>query len=157
MFELITPISYWVLTALWLVILGLYLGKLKQIKSVDRTIAALLTILSIDAFRTLFESVFFELYFNSEFGLLPMDIYDVLSKPGFIIIPKIINIVTGLAVLYLLIYRWVPREIHEREEFLHNLLEAKNVSEEKEATLQSILDAIPDGVFLQIQSARLLA
>lgn len=146
MFELITPISYWILTALWLVILGLYLGKLKQTKTVDRTIAILLVILAIDAFRTVFESVYFGLYFNSQFGLIPIGIYDVLSKPALLIIPKLINVATGLVVLFLLIYRWVPREIRQREEALHNLREAKNASEKNEATLQSILDAIPDAI-----------
>ena len=146
MFEFITPVSYWILTALWLVILGLYLGKLRKIKAVDRTVVALLSILAIDAFRTLFESVYFGLYFNSQFGLIPIDFYNVLSNPAALIIPKIINVVTGVAVLFLLIYRWVPREIREREEAMHNLLEAKNAAEESEANLKSILAAIPDAI-----------
>ena len=115
MFELITPISYWVLTILWLVILGLYLGKLRQLKVAGGAVAVLLFILAIDAFRTLFESVYFGLYFNSLFGLLPMGIYDMLKQPELVIIPKLINVTAGLLVLFLLIRRWVPREIRERE------------------------------------------
>jgi len=115
LFELITPISYWVLTILWLVILGLYLGKLRQLKVAGGAVAVLLFILAIDAFRTLFESVYFGLYFNSLFGLLPMGIYDMLKQPELVIIPKLINVTAGLLVLFLLIRRWVPREIRERE------------------------------------------
>lgn len=149
MFELITPISYWVLTILWLVILGLYLGKLRQSKVAGGAVAVLLTILAIDAFRTVFESAYFGLYFNSMFGLLPKGIYDLLSQPALIIIPKLINVVAGLLVLFLLIRRWVPREIREREEWIENLQEAKRIAEEKreEAEQQFLkFEAIFNGI-----------
>lgn len=131
MFELITPASYWVLTILWLVILWLYLSKLRQSQAVGGTVATLLFILAIDAFRTVFESAYFGLYFNSLFGLLPKGIYEVLSQPALLIIPKILNVVAGLLVLFLLIRRWVPREIREREEWIQSLQEAKLVAEKK--------------------------
>ena len=157
MFEFITPISYLILTALWLVILGLYLGKLKQVKAVDRTIAVLLTILAIDAFRTVFESIYFGLYFNSQFGLIPIGFYDILSKPALVIVPKLINLIAGFLVLFLLIQRWVPKEIHEREEALENLLQEKNAAEEKEATLQSILNANPDAIVFTDSERRIVS
>lgn len=125
MFELITPASYWILTILWLVILGLYLSKLRQSKVIGGAVAVLLSILAIDAFRTVFESVYFGLYFNSLFGLLPKGIYDVLSQPALLIIPKLLNVIAGLLVLFLLIRRWVPREIHEREEWVTTLQESE--------------------------------
>lgn len=118
MLNLIAPISYWILTILWLVILWLYITKLRSLKAVDEIVAVLLLILAVDAFRTLFESVYFGLYFNSLFGLLPKTIYEALSQPSLLIIPKLINVVAGLTVLFLLIRRWLPREIHEREEMI---------------------------------------
>lgn len=126
MFDLITPISYWILTILWLAILVLYLGNLRQLKITGGAVAVLLTILAIDAFRTVFESVYFGLYFNSLFGLLPKSIYEVLSQPELVIIPKLLNVVTGLIVLFLLIRRWLPREIREREEWIVALQESEN-------------------------------
>ncbi len=146
MFELITPISYWILTVLWLVILVLYLGKLRQSMAVGGTVAVLLTILAIDAFRTVFESAYFGLYFNSLYGLLPKGIHAVLSQPALVSIPKLINVGAGLLVLFLLVRRWVPREIRERADWIHNVEEAKRVAEEKQASLTAIFDGIPDGI-----------
>ena len=125
MFDLITPFSYWVLTILWLLILVLYLTKLRQSKVIGGTVAVLLTVLAIDAFRTVFESAYFGLYFNSKFGLLPSGIFDVLSQPGLIVIPKLINVFAGCVVLFLLVYRWIPREVSEREEWVERLRESE--------------------------------
>jgi len=148
-FELITPFSYWILTILWLVILWLYLSTLRHLKVAGGAVAVLLTILAIDAFRTVFESAYFGLYFNSLFGLLPKGVYDMLSQPELIVIPKLINVVTGLIVLFLLIRRWVPREIHEREEWIENLQKSKLVAEERgeEAEKQFLkFEAIFNGI-----------
>ena len=88
MFQLITPISYWILTILWLVILWLYLAKLRNTKAADKTVTVLLIILAIDAFRTVFESAYFGLFFNSLFGLIPKVFHDVLSDPGLLLFQK---------------------------------------------------------------------
>ncbi|MBT4888508.1 MAG: PAS domain S-box protein [Rhodospirillales bacterium] len=157
MFQLITPISYWVLTVLWLVILGLYLVRLRHIKSIDGTVAVLLTILAVDAFRTVFESAYFGLYFNSLFGMLPKGIYEVLSLPELIIIPKIINVIAGILVLALLIRRWVPRELEERERLVGNLRAAVVESNHNEARLNAILDGISDGVIFVDINRRIVA
>lgn len=140
MFELITSASYWVLTILWLVILGLYLGKLRHFKIAGGAIAVLLSILAIDAFRTVFESVYFGLYFNSLFGLLPISIYDMLTRPELVIIPKLINVAAGLLVLFLLIRRWVPREIREREEWIMAL-------QKSEGHVRNLLDSAAEAIY----------
>ncbi len=72
MFSLITPASYWILTTLWLLILWLYLTRLWQKKMAGVAVTILLTVLAIDAFRTMFESAYFGLYFNSKLGLLDL-------------------------------------------------------------------------------------
>jgi diguanylate cyclase (GGDEF)-like protein/PAS domain S-box-containing protein len=153
MFELITPLSYWILTALWLVILVLYIAKLRHSKAAEKTVTVLLVILAIDAFRTVFESAYFGLYFNSLFGLLPKIFHDVLSQPGLLVIPKILNIVAGLLVLFLLIRHWVPRQIREREEWIKSLKDAKTLAEVKQdeaeqqfLKFKSIFDGIPDAI-----------
>ncbi len=143
MLELITPVSYWILSILWLIILALYLGKLKQEKAAGGAVAILLTLLSIDAFRTLFESVYFGLYFNSMFGLLPQGIYDVLSTPGSIIIPKIVNIMAGVIVLTLLIRKWVPNEIQAREERIKILEDSNAKLNRSEARFRTLMENIP--------------
>jgi PAS domain S-box-containing protein len=122
LFALITPLSYWVLVALWAAILWLYLQARRQTAS-NSAVAVLLFILSIDALRTLIESAYFGLYFNSQFGLLPEEIHTTLGRPELIVLPKLINIAAGLIVLFLLIRRWLPSELRERhrqEELLRN-------------------------------------
>jgi two-component system, cell cycle sensor histidine kinase and response regulator CckA len=121
-FALITPLSYWILVALWASILWLYLRTRRQTAS-NSAVAVLLLILSIDALRTLIESAYFGLYFNSQFGLLPAEIQAFLGRPELIVLPKLVNIAAGLTVLILLIRRWLPSEIRERsrqEELLRN-------------------------------------
>ena len=136
MFDLITPISYWILVLLWLAILWVYLSKFRQLKALGGAVAVLLVILSIDAFRTLFESIYFGLYFNSLFGLLPKTIHDALAEPALLIIPKLVNVITGLMILFLLTRPWIPRELDEREQWIKNL-------QEKEQQFSVLLDKSP--------------
>ncbi|ABV37821.1 signal transduction protein containing a membrane domain an EAL and a GGDEF domain-like protein [Shewanella sediminis HAW-EB3] len=146
-FKLITPISYWVLATLWVVIIGVYLLKLRQLRAegaVSRTVTVLLIILAIDAFRTIVESVYFGLYFNSLYGLIPKSIADLLSQPALLIIPKLINIFAGVLVILLLIKRWVPRDIHERKEALLALHAAKSASVNNENLFNSIFNGVTD-------------
>ena len=148
-FEIITPILYWVLTTLWLIIVGIYVVKLRQLKAVDGAVRGALTVLlivlSIDAFRTIIESVYFGLYFTSLYGLIPKAIQELLSQPSLLILPKLINIAVGLLVILLLLKHWVPREIREREEALRFLVETKTTSINNERLFKSISDCATDG------------
>ncbi|MCT7941594.1 sensor domain-containing protein [Shewanella holmiensis] len=154
--QFITSMSYWVLTILWLVIVGIYLQKIKQLKAIKGvlggTITVLLMILTIDAIRTIIESVYFGLYFNSMYGLLPNSIHELLSQPNLLILPKTINIAAGLLVIWLLINHWIPRELREREESLRILNEAKISSLNNEKLFTSIFNCVSDGcVFVDPQ------
>jgi len=153
MFNLITPLSYWVLTILWLVILGLYLAKLRTTKTADKAVSILLIILAIDAFRTVFESAYFGFYFNSLYGLIPKVFHDVLSQPGLVVVPKLINIIAALLVLFLLIRNWLPRQMREREAWIDSLKTARLVAEVKQdeaekqfQKFKSIFDSIPEAI-----------
>ncbi|MBU8870187.1 MAG: response regulator [Gemmatimonadales bacterium] len=120
-FELITPISYWVLVILWSIILGLYLVRMRNISARGGSIAVLLTILALDAFRTLFESLYFGLYFNSKFGFLPEFIGTTLGHSQYLFIPKLINIIAGVVVFALLVRRWIPREVAQEQRLIKEL------------------------------------
>lgn len=63
--ELITSSLYWLLFAVWLVILVLYLLNLRKHHLFGGAVSVLLVILAIDAFRTLFESAYFRLMVKS--------------------------------------------------------------------------------------------
>ncbi len=49
-FDLVTPMLYWVITILWLVIVGIYLVKIRQLKAVDGAISGTLIILLVIRF-----------------------------------------------------------------------------------------------------------
>lgn len=140
MTKLVVPLSYWLLILLWSVVLALYISKLRRLSSTSRGIAVLLTILSIDAFRTLFESTYFGLYFNAQFGFLPKAIFTTLGRPELLAIPKIINIITGVIVLALLIRRWLPKEVQAEQE----LAQALAISKER---MQLALDGAALGTW----------
>jgi len=128
-------------------ILGLYLYKLRQSRIVGGAVGVLLVVLAIDAFRTLFENVYFGFYFSSLYGFLPKGIHEVLLHPSLIIIPKLINIIAGILVLVLLIRRWVPREIREREEWIQNLQKSNLKLRESEARYDRVIKGTHDGIW----------
>lgn len=144
--EILTSLSYWVLTILWLVILGLYLASRGQARR-DPNVAILLVILSIDAFRTVFESVYFGLYFNSLYGLLPPSISVLLGKPSLVLLPKLINVLAGLGVLFILIRNWLPKTLREKRESDDALQLASTVFTHAE---EGIVIASPEGVTLDV-------
>ncbi|MEQ8228234.1 MAG: PAS domain S-box protein [Rhodospirillales bacterium] len=125
------------MTALWLVILGLYVIKLRQSKMASAGIAVLLVILAIDAFRSVFESIYFGIFHNSRFGLLPPEFAEFLGQPSMLLLPKAVNITAGVLVLVLLIRHWLPREIREGEEIRR-----------KDAVLRSVFDDAAVGMVL---------
>ncbi len=51
-FRLIVIGSYWVIVALWLAILGIFLGRLRRTHRLDEAFRVLIIVLAIDAFRT---------------------------------------------------------------------------------------------------------
>lgn len=141
--------SYWIVTFLWLVIVGIYLVKLKQLKNangtVGSTVAVLLVILSIDALRTIIESIYYGFYFNSLYGLTPKIINDILSSPLSLIIFKLINITAGILVIWLLIKHWLPRELYEREKTQRALDEANIATANTQRLFSSISNCSTDG------------
>ena len=137
MLEYFAPISYWVVTALWLVILVLYVVKLRQSKLAGGGIAVLLVILSIDAFRTVLENVYFGAYHNSRLGVFPESWAEILGNPSLLLFPKGVNIAAGVLVLVLLIRHWLPRELREVDELRR-----------KDAVLRSVFDNAAVGMVL---------
>lgn len=110
-FTTITPVIYWLLIIMWGFIFIFYLNRLIRTKNMDQLIRLLLIILAIDSFRTWFESAFFGLWYTSLAGLLPAYVNDFLTQPKIVFIPKIINLLTSLLIVFFLIKKWFPAEI----------------------------------------------
>ncbi|MDF7801753.1 PAS domain S-box protein [Pontiellaceae bacterium B1224] len=144
-FQILTPLTYWVLVGLWLFILGFLLRRLWSTRFQKSLLNMLMIILAIDALRTVFESIYFGIRFSSKSGFLPAGIYDVLVRPEIIVVPKMLNVVAAIVMIAILLYRWFPaekrdrelqertikertRELKEREEWLRLSTETANVA-----------------------------
>lgn len=148
-FELITSATYWILFILWSAIFLLYLFHLRKHQRYGYAVTILLLILALDAFRTLVESAYFGTYFTSLYGFLPHVFYETLSKPGLLIMPKLVNLVAGLLVLFLLIRHWLPRESAERA------LMQQQLSESESQLRQAIVDS-PLPTFIHADDGKIL-
>lgn len=105
-----TPFIYFLLVVSWAFILSFYIRKIFVNNINDKLLKTLLLILAIDAFRTLFESSYFGVWFTSYAGIIPIEIYYFLAKPQIVFFPKIINLFTSAIVLFMLIRKWIPAE-----------------------------------------------
>lgn len=123
-FSIITPVLYWLLIIIWIIIFIFYVRKLSSQKTSDKFFRLLLIILAIDAFRTLFESVYFGARFTSLNQMIPLFVYDFLAQPQIVFFPKFINLIASLLVLFLIIRKWLPEESN-RIDTLNKLLKAK--------------------------------
>ena len=113
--KLAAALIYWVIVAVWLVVLTTvvvcYFRK-------GRTFGAtrmLLAVVGIDTLRNIAENIYFGLYFDAQYGFLPSALIDALGQPIFLIIPKILNVASGALVMSILLLRWLPEAVNERK------------------------------------------
>lgn len=116
-FSVLTPLVYWLLIGIWTFIFVFYLRKLFIKERPDKFLQLLLLILAIDAFRTLFESLYFGARFTSLSGLLPISIYDFLIQPQIVFFPKLINLLASFFVILIIVRKWLPQEVHRIDVF----------------------------------------
>lgn len=152
-FELITVTTYGIIFLLWSSILYLYLSNIRVETIRHSSVAILLTILAIDAFRTAFESAYFGLYFSSLFEYLPPGLHQFLSQPGYLLIPKFVNMAAALVVLAWLLKVWIPKELRERELMKHEFEESSRLLELTRFSINHIADSLfwisPEGKILE--------
>ncbi len=125
-------VTYALLTLLWGTILVLYVRHRRAAKA-DPLIRLLLTVLILDAFKTVVESAYFGLVFGANYGLLH-PVFKALGEPTFLTLVKLLNVVVAVVVLFWLVRRWVPTELKERasqREALEVSLRAARESEER--------------------------
>jgi PAS domain S-box-containing protein len=121
-FKYLTPVTYWILIVIWAYILYFYLSRLRSGAIKASLTVTLLIILSIEAFRTLFESIYFGAWYTSLQGFLPKSVYSFLIQPYMVIIPKLLNVFAAFVIIGILIRRWIPQEQAYGEE-MERLLE----------------------------------
>lgn len=131
LFRYITPIIYWLLIIVWSFVFIFYIKQLSSTKNTDKFLKFLISILAIDAFRTLFESIYFGTWYTALSEIIPIEIYDVLAQPEIVFIPKTINLITSFLILFLIVLKWLPQE-GMRIETLNSLLLEKTEALEKQ-------------------------
>ncbi|MFZ5442183.1 MAG: hybrid sensor histidine kinase/response regulator [Myxococcota bacterium] len=120
-------LTYALLTVLWGAILLVYLRQRRAARS-DALITLLLSVLSLDAFKTFVESAYFGLVWGANYGLLP-PLFKVLGEAVFLTSVKWLNVGVAVVVLLALVRRWLPTELalratqRENEEKLKRELE----------------------------------
>jgi diguanylate cyclase (GGDEF)-like protein len=112
--NLVTALTYWVIVAIWLIVLGTVgVFYLRNPRGFGTT-RLLLAVLAIDTSRNIIENTYFGAYFGGVYGLLPPSYVTALGHPWLLILPKLLNIIAGALVLSILLLRWLPAAVRER-------------------------------------------
>ncbi len=132
-------VTYGVLALLWGLIFGLYLRHRRAVAG-DPLIGMLLTVLALDAFKSLVESAYFGLVWGGNYGLLPGWAKD-LGAPGSLTAVKVLNVVVAVVVLVRLARTWVPNEMKRREAQQAELERSLKQARDNEETLRLAVTA----------------
>ncbi len=130
-FHILAAATYWLLIVLWTFIFTFYLIRLRRQRLKNALFVTLIVVLAIDAFRSLFESLYFGVWYTALAGMLPESIQTFLEYPGAVLIPKLLNVVTASIIILILLRRWIPEEEAElrayrnRERDLQNEVAAR--------------------------------
>ena len=144
-FRILTPVSYWLLIAMWALILVLVVRRLRSPHGRDRLVGVVLLILSIDAFRVLFESTYFGVWYTARAGWLPQSVHSFLGKAGALFMPEALNVVAAALMIGILLTRWSPAGQDERrgenhlvDELGSHIGEGSRPLREREALIQEL-------------------
>jgi diguanylate cyclase (GGDEF)-like protein len=114
--SLITALTYWVIVAIWMMVLGTVGVFYLRNPRAFGTTRLLLAVVAIDTFRNIIENTYFGAYFGGIYGLLPPSFATALSPPILLILPKLLNVIAGCMVLLILLLRWLPATVRERSD-----------------------------------------
>jgi len=112
-FHYLTPTTYWALVVIWCAILFFCVRRLWRRDIASSLLSVLLIVLTIDALRTLFESVYFGARYSAFVGWLPQEVYDFLNRPEIVFLPKAVHLLAAIAIFAIILRRWLPREEQE--------------------------------------------
>ena len=113
---LAAALIYWVIIALWLAVFATVCVAFVRNPRTFGTTRLLLSVIVIDTVRNIIENLYFGLYFGGQYGLFPASVVVVLGNPGYLILPKVLNVIAAATVLGLLVLRWLPSASKERVE-----------------------------------------
>jgi diguanylate cyclase (GGDEF)-like protein len=112
--HLVAALIYWVIVAIWLVVLGMVLFYYSRNPRIFGTTRVLLLVIALDTCRNIIENAYFGLFFGSQYGLFSPSIAGVLGNPFLLILPKLTNVAAGCFVIGVLLLHWLPKAVRER-------------------------------------------
>jgi diguanylate cyclase (GGDEF)-like protein len=129
--NLAAGILYWLIVAIWTCVLAFAVYSARRNLSVIGTTRILLLVVIVDTVRDIVENIYFGLYFGGQYGLFHHSLVTVLGDPLLLMSPKLLNVVAGCVVLFVLLIRWLPtstaeRSLLQRQAALDGLTEINN-------------------------------
>jgi diguanylate cyclase (GGDEF)-like protein len=112
--QLVTAFIYWIAVLIWLAVLTVVAVHYIRNPRIFGTTRLLLFVVAIDTCSNLAENIYFGLFFGGQYGLFPAALAQSLGNPSLLILPNILNVISGCLVLGLLLMRWLPQAIDER-------------------------------------------
>jgi hypothetical protein len=114
--NLAAALIYWVIIALWLAVLATVGVAFIRNPRTFGAVRLLLFVIVSDIVRNIIENMDFGFYFGGQYGPFAAAIVGILGNPGYLIIPKVMNVVAACAVFGLLVLRWLTLASKERAE-----------------------------------------
>ena len=143
MLAISSVITYSLLVLLWSAILVLYLRQRRR--TTDRLLVVLLSLLALDALKSVIENTYFGLVWASRYGFLGSAL-DPLSQPGPLTAIKCLNLVVASTVLYRLLGVWIPSRVTERA-LEHDKLEGlTRLAGESAERFRVAFNTVPDAL-----------
>jgi hypothetical protein len=96
-------IIYFITFGLWSILSYIFLKKYLKAKKISPELTGVLFILLFASLSVAFEHIYYGLMLSGNYGFLPRIFYTVLSQPQFWILPKIMFLVAGVIMIYIIL------------------------------------------------------
>jgi diguanylate cyclase (GGDEF)-like protein len=106
---------YWPIVAVWAAVLGTVIYFYIRNPRAFGTTRLLLAVLAIDTIGNIVENIYFGVYFGAQYGYFPPVTLSVLGRPILLLVPKLLNLASASLVLTILLLRWLPAAVRERQ------------------------------------------
>ncbi len=124
-FSYITPITYGLIVLIWLYILVFFTKKIKYNQEHNKLQKLLLYILIINAIGTILSNLYFGIRQSSHDGIFPIELFNVLTKPQYVFLPKFLILIAGILIFFIVLYKWLPTE-KKQNKAIRELINKKN-------------------------------
>jgi diguanylate cyclase (GGDEF)-like protein len=111
----VAVLVYWPIVAVWVAVLGTVIYFYIRNPRAFGTTRLLLAVLAIDTIGNIVENIYFGVYFGAQHGFFPSAAVGLLGWPIVLFVPKLLNLASGCLILTILLLRWLPAAVQERQ------------------------------------------